>query len=93
MSVCSLPMKIRKRMACDVSDTFAKHSGLSDPNFYQTGPETEREIAAWIFFKYIPLISTGLIMLLHSESPSIQVHVQHSIVTASVKGKHAKESY
>lgn len=80
-------------MACEVSDTFAMHSGLSDTNFYQTGPETDRETAAWIFFKYTPLILTGLMMLLHSESPAIQAHVQHSIVTVSVKGKHAEESY
>ena len=81
-------------MACEVSDTFAMHSGLSDTNFYQTGPETDRETAAWLFFsEYIPLILTGLTMLLHSESPATQAHVQHSIVTVSVKGKHAKESY
>ena len=80
-------------MAWEVPDTFAMHSGLSDTNFYQTGPETDRETAAWIFFEYIPLILTGLVMLLHSESPAIQAHVQHSIVTVSVKGKHARESY
>ena len=63
------------------------------PIFTKQDQKWTEKLPLGIFFEYIPLILTGLMMLLHSESPAIQAHVQHSIVTVSVKGKHARESY